>query len=81
MVQPGCKHKQQVIYEQRFVIQIELQGFIVELHISNLQVREELRVSPCQSPGCPTHLRCHTIHQNFWFLPRCTLLVRLDCPF
>lgn len=38
VVQPGCQHKQQVVDEQRFVIQIELQGFVVELHVGNLQV-------------------------------------------
>lgn len=36
VVQPGRQHDQQVVHEQGFVIQIELQGFVIELHIGNL---------------------------------------------
>lgn len=47
VIQPGRQHEQQVVDEQGFVIQIELQGFVVELHIGNLQVGGQSQGQPC----------------------------------
>lgn len=50
MVKPRGQHHQQIIKQQRFKFQIELNGLVIQLHISHLEMSKDIRLE--QKPDC-----------------------------
>lgn len=50
MVKPRGQHHQQIIKQQRFKFQIELNGLVIQLHISHLEMSKDIRSE--QKPDC-----------------------------
>lgn len=50
MVKPRGQHHQQIIKQQRFKLQIELNGLVIQLHISHLEMSKGIRSE--QKPDC-----------------------------
>ena len=45
VVHTGCEHQQQVVQEQRLVVEVELQSLVVQLNVGHLQTSDSVLVT------------------------------------